>query len=615
MVQGQKTPPSVRREVVRRWRAGETQKAIATAVHLDPGTVKSIINGVAANNGQAWVDARAESSVPGPLQPEAWCPAAVEALADRSGFLFCKRYMGIELSPWQQASWRVMEDLWESPDREFLAENGPPGAGKTTGKIGFAAKRIVLDRAVRVLFISRATSLAERNTMKLRRLLERTSPAVDAAATLSGDFGRFKPAQGGDVWRRNEFVVEQLDGAPIEEKEPTVSAFGFDAEWLGNRIELVLGDDLDSNRSMSNPETVERNRQIFDDELEPRLEGGGLFAITQQRLGVLDFTQHALSKVIVADDDGMSDDLEESSQYRHLVFKAHYEDRCRGLETHRPGAPAWPEGCLLDPRKLTWRDVRKAMNNRRRFAVVYQQADADETDALVSRLWVDGGRGADGVDYPGCWDRDRDSGIVPKGLVAPNLSVVTCDPSPTKFWSIQWWLVNFPTEQRFLLDLVRQSMDANDFLDFNMNDGVYTGLLEEWWQRSADMGSPFSTLIVEANAAQRFLLQYDLFRKWATSRKVSVIPHQTHRNKSDPDFGVQSIGSLYRFGRVRLPGKGMGRTASLKLIDEATRWPSGATDDCVMAQWFMEWNLPRLTPTQRPLMAQRRPSWMLERAG
>jgi hypothetical protein len=398
-------------------------------------------------------------------------------LADRSGFLFCKRYFGIELSPWQQVSWETMEDLWDSPDREFLCENAAPGLGKSTVKVAFAAKRIVLNRAVRVLFISRAQSLAERNTMRLRRALERTSPAVGAMATLSGDFGRFKPSGAGDVWRKHEFVVEQSDGTPIEEKEPTVSSFGFDAEWLGNRLDLMFGDDLDSTRSIRNFETVQVNRQIFDDELEPRLEGGGLMAITQQRLGPFDFSSHALSKQVLFDDDGVSEEVDSEPQYRHLVFKAHYDDRCRGIETHRPGAPPWPEGCLLDPRRLTWRDIRKAMNSRRRFAVVYQQEEADESDALVPRLWVDGGRGSDGVDYPGCWDKNRGLADIPEGLVAPNLSVVTCDPSPTRFWSIQWWLVNAPTEQRFLLDLVRQAMDAPDFLDFNMNEGRLFGVV------------------------------------------------------------------------------------------------------------------------------------------
>lgn len=605
-----------RRRIVKLWQDGNSRSEVARLTGFDRDTVAAVVNNVASNSGQAWIAAAREVDVPAPLALEALCAEAREALEDRSGFLWCKRYWGIELSRWQQIAWEAKEDLFDSPDREFLAENAPPGLGKSTGLVAFASKQVARNRAIRVLFISRAQSLAERNTLRLRRALERTAPAVGAASTLSKDFGRFKPASSGDVWRRNEFVVEQLDGSPVEEKEPTVSAFGFDSEWLGNRLELVLGDDLDSTRSMRNFETVTTNRQVFDDELEPRLEAGGLFVIAQQRLGPFDFTAHALSKSVVVDDDGVSEEVESFKQYRHLVYRAHYDELCRGVESHRVGCDSWPDGCLLDARRLSWRDVRKAMNNDRRFAVVYQQADYDESSALVQRLWVDGGRGSDGVEYPGCWDANRGLGEVPSGLVAPNLSVVSCDPSPTKFWSVQWWLVNEPTEQRFLLDLVRQAMDASDFLDYDVTRGVWTGLLEEWWQRSRDVGHPFTVLIVEANAAQRFMLQYDLFRKWASTRGVNVIPHQTHRNKSDANFGVQSIAPHYRFGRVRLPGKqhgDMGRVASMKLVDEVTKWPEGSTDDCVMAHWFMEWNLPNLMV--RPGVSgrhARRPSWARE---
>ena len=612
----------MRRRVLKMHSAGYTQTAIARELSLDRGTVKAAINLVPSNSGQGWIQAGRDVDLPAARAWESACPEALEALADRTGYLFCKRYFGIELSAWQQVAWSTMEDLWFSPDREFVAENAPPGLGKSTKLVAFAAKRIVLNRAIRVLFISRAQSLAERNTLRLRRSLERTSPMVGAAGVLARDFGRFRPATSGDVWRRNEFTVEQVDGSMVEEKEPTVSAFGFDAEWLGNRLDLVLGDDLDSTRSMRNFETVTTNRQVYDDELEPRLDppkperpelGGGLFLIAQQRLGPHDFTAHALSKRVVVGDDGMSEDLESVAQYSHVIFKAHYDELCRGVETHKIGAPSWPDGCLLDNRRLSWRDVQKGKNNARRFTVVYQQADYDEGSALVQRIWVEGGRGSDGVDYPGCWDRDRGLCEVPVGLVSPNLSVVTCDPSPTRFWSIQHWLVNVPTDQRFLLDLIRQAMDAPDFLDWNMNTRSYTGVLEEWWQRSRDMGYPFTTLIVEANAAQRFMLQYDLFRKWASTRSVNVIPHQTHRNKSDPEFGIQSLAPHYRFGRVRLPGKQFGdsgRTASMKLVDEVTKWPEGSTDDCVLAQWFLEWNLPRLVPAPGPRgRSARRPSW------
>lgn len=625
MVSGARPTAQQRRQVFAFDKDGFNQKTIALKTGLDARTVKAILAGLERDNGDAYLKrASGEEDLPEPKQLPDIDPDALAALDDRSGFLFCKRYMGIELSKFQQMMWESLEDLWESPDREFACVNAPPGLGKSTVYVGFAAKRIARNRAVRFLFISRAHSLAERNVRRLRRLLERTSPAVGGSGTLAQDFGRFKPSDAGEVWRAAEGVVEQLDGTPVEEKEPTFAAFGFDSDWIGNRIDGLLGDDLDSTRSMSNVETVERNRDIFDNELEPRVDpprlepngvyGGGLMCIAQQRLGVWDFSNHALSKQIPAEeDDGLAEDVATIPQYRHLVWKAHYEDRCRGAETHVTGAPAWPDGCLLDPRRLSWRDLRKAMNNTRRFQVVYQQEESDASSGLVQKVWIDGGRDASGEVFPGCWDKDRGLCEIPKGLVEPNLSVVSCDPSPTRFWAIEWWLVNTPTEQRLLLDLHRGLMDAPDFLDWNMNDGCYSGLLEEWWQRSADLGAPFTVLIVESNAAQRFMLQYDLFVKWASRRKVRVIPHQTHRNKSDPEFGLQSIASRYRFGQVRLPGKDgdPGRMASLKLIHEATHYPDVSTDDCLMAQWFLEWNLPHLAHERHDHAPQPRPSWVL----
>ena len=107
---------------------------------------------------------------------------------------------------------------------------------------------------------------------------------------------------------------------------------------------------------------------------------------------------------------------------------------------------------------------------------------------------------------------------------------------------------------------------------------------------------PITHVIVEANAAQRFLLQYDHVRRWIAKEGVEVVPHTTHRNKSDPEFGVDSIRQHFRFGRYRLPYKrdSQGMFLTRRYIEELTNYPHGRTDDMVMATWFFEWQLPRL---------------------
>lgn len=510
---------------------GFSQQKAANLAGFSLSTAKRLEGDPA--NGREYQAAREERKVPDvPVPLSELDPLDAEAMADRSGMRFCKRFFGYTLSPFQSLVWAELEDAYDSGDREYLCLNGPPGLGKSTVFVMFAAKCIVRNRAIRVLFMSRAYSLAVRNTGRLRRALERVSPAVGAETTLSAAFGRFKPRQGGDVWRRDEYVVEQMDGTPIEEKEPTCAAFGFDAEWLGNRIDLLFGDDLDSTRTINNMETVARNREVYDGELEPRLEGGGLFVIGQQRLGPFDFSAHVLSKVILPDDDGSGDEVEGTRMYRHLVYKVHYDELCKGVDTHRQGSPAYPDGCLLDPERMSWRDVRKAMHQDR-FRTVYQQEDQAVTDALVKKVWVDGGMDPEtGEMHLGCWDKDRTTWELPKradgslALDGHKIGVVTVDPSPTKYWSVQAWVYHPQSEQRFLLDLHRERMEAPDFLDWSHHLGGFTGIADDWWKMFGRLGIPLQFVVVERNAAQRFMLQYDHFHRWMQQRGVSVIAHE-----------------------------------------------------------------------------------------
>jgi hypothetical protein len=54
----------------------------------------------------------------------------------------------------------------------------------------------------------------------------------------------------------------------------------------------------------------------------------------------------------------------------------------------------------------------------------------------------------------------------------------------------------------------------------------------------------------------------------------------------------------------------------MKLIEEASTWPNGRYDDCLMAQWFLEFHLPSMTVKPRDQWPrEQRPSWMGQLAG
>jgi len=464
---------------------------------------------------------------------------------------------------------------------------------------------------------------ASRYTQRLRRAFERTIPlsaepedvarglALDAEATLCADFGIFHGGVG-EIWSAEAFIVAQIGGQLIAEKEPTWSAFGMDTGFLGMRYDFVVWDDVVDNLTLRTVDARENQQSWWDDVAEKRLEPGGLMILQGQRMSGDDLYRYALDKKAGWDDGDETDDR----KYFHVAFKAHYVDRCHG--EHGPDSPYYPKGCLLDPRRLPWRELRSEMTNRSaKFQVIYQQEDVDPATVLVKPIWVTGGRDpATGEDCPGCYDDNRDLCELPKGLTGRLLSVATADPSPTKFWSVQWWVVRFGFDgapyERYLMDMERKTMDAPDFLDWNQAEGCFYGLMEEWQQRSVALNHPITTWIVEANAAQRFLLQYDHVRRWKAKWQVGIVPHQTSVRKLDPEFGVQTIASQWRYGRVRLPNKrgGEGRFHQLWLVKEVTSYPEGRTDDCVMAQWFLEWHLPRMSPETSPLPTFKRPSWM-----
>jgi hypothetical protein len=524
-----------------------------------------------------------------------------------------------------------------------------------------------------------------RNSLRSRYLLMpserdlRRGLAVKPTGNLVEDFGRFRSPDRTAQWSRQGLAVEQPGGGRTAEKELTVQAYGFDGDYLGLRPDVSVWDDLVDRKNVANPEVLAATVDLYESQAESRIEPGGVHILQGQRLRARDLYRHALDLTTQddGDDDWEEDDphaaalrrwwgrpgspelergavhlaedwiaentpevtnsseptatsrskgLEEDRtgyKYHHIIFPAHFEQHCRGL--HRKDSPPAlglePGGCLLDPARLTWKELRTIReNNTDRYRITYQQEDVDPAHQLVPDIWVRGGIGDVGVLYEGCFDLTRDLREPP--VLAPGTrahSVVTADPSPTRLWAIQWWLWVPATRTMHLMDCFSGTAEAPALLDWDHDADRFSGILERWHSASSHTPHPIRTLIVEINAAQRFLTQYDHFKRWKRSRSVNLVNHTTGLNKSDSDKGVYALQSEWRHARVRLPAASAeARRATLPLIDEVTRYPDGtATDDQVMAQWFLLWNAERLWANNpNPLPRQWRPSWVgdLDRA-
>ena len=651
MPRGDRVPPKIR-EAYYTLRDVNSRAAAARGAHIDIKTAEAldrIRNEGMAKSGQEIRAERFQKENGDPLTYEELCAGAadenhpeharfVRAKRGWEDFAFFQRtYLGRIAVPWQVEAAQRIVALVDTDEEEWAVINCPPGSGKsTTFTHDIPCWLTVRDRAITGLIGTAIQTNGKLYIQNLEETFERTIPykahphraklgqEIDAEATLAEDFGRFKTDKG--IWAADRFVVAQPDGQATNQKEPTWSCYGRKGGVLGMRYQFVIWDDLVDPDRVENQQLINEDREWYSDIAESRLEPGGTFILQGQRLGPNDLYGYALKMKRMPDQidpDAEEEDIEGTvPKYAHIKYKAHYEELCEG--NHSVSAPPYgePGGCLLFPRRLSWRRLSPIMVERQnRFQVLYQQEELDPEEVLVHKNWVSGEGG-----FIGCWDKDRDHRELPPGIDPKQcLSFVVVDPSPTQYWGITWWLIdpdNVAGAHRYLIDLERRSMGANKFLDFIASANTFVGLAEEWQVRSYELGIPITHWIIERNSAP-FWLQTDMIQQWQRRHGVRLIPHVTSAyNKNSEELGLQAlVPGPWERGLIRLPGKftrdghEKGRAYALKLVEEVTSHPHSHTTDCLITNWIMEFHLPELVKAQHrreldhSVDTSKRPTW------
>ncbi len=584
-----------------------------------------------------------EEDLPEPVAASDLSPEARRALEDFH--YFSTRYFGRVPTPWRKAAADKVLALYETDEKEFAVINCPPGVGKTTlFTHDLSAWLTMRDRNIRGILGSWGMTTAGTYTNRLRTTFERTALApvsdedvrkgieLEPSGILAVDYGRIKPLDNSAPWTANVFEVVPADGRRSANKEPTWAAFGA-GEIVGWRVRYMCFDDLVTIRKLDSEAEQNRMRNWWDSEVEKRIEPGGLLLLEGQRLGANDHYRYALDKVDIDEDDLEVIDLDDlgaekrARKYHQIIYPAHFEEKCKGGNSKEPHhdpktAKPWPEGCLLDPKRLRYRDLmRERLENPSRYETVFQQNDTNPDTVLIPKSWIDGDEAAGS---PGCWDLDRDAWELPP-LSGELITIVSVDPSPTKNWAIHAYAYHPSSETYFLLDLFRGSMTLPEFL-YGESD-IYSGKLEEFRQNFADLGFPLRHCIFEKNVAQRWFTQMPYAKKWQRKHQVTIHDHETHhKNKSDPKYGITMLRPMFQHGQIRLPGRQTqagenprdftGRRNSIKLINELTTYSleygAAGTDDQIMACWMMAHkarSLRAMRPDQFPKLNSFMPSW------
>jgi hypothetical protein len=544
---------------------------------------------------------------------------AQRALTDFAYFRM--RYFGRRSTPWQvKAAYAVLDQIEQARatnTRRFVVMNEPPGSGKSTlFTHDIVCWMIARDRTIRIMIGSRTERQARMYVGRVRRSLERDIPlradsdaveqgrAFDAEATLSDDYGMFKPENRADRWANSEFTVRQTNGIALDDKENTVSAWGMDSGFLGGRFDLVVWDDLVDRKNTKTDESREALMDWWDSEAETRIEPGGVLLLQGQRIAPRDLYRYALDKKV---------DDADTPKYVHVMFKAHDEELCHPDVVHEAITKPWPESCLLDPVRLPWSFLQSnKRNNPKSYALQYQQEDHYGSAGLVREEWITGGVDEDGYPAPGCLDKDRAIGVIPPHLLdGGGFSFVTVDPSPTEWWGVIWWLYDPVTTNRYIVDMWRRRMAPQDFITIDYDTAEFSGLITEIRDASIKARAPITHVVVEINAAQRWLLQQPHVQRWQQATGVTFLPHSTNVNKADPKYGVESIGDLFRQGQIRLPYQTPASREKVSyLVNELLRYP-GDTTDLVMSTWFHTLTVNNVyAPRQAALYRRPVPGWV-----
>lgn len=522
--------------------------------------------------------------------------------------LFAETFLARRPVPWRlDAANRVVEWLNDKSEDTYAVLNMPPRAGKTTLFTldiplwlicGGGVEDPAVGRAIRIMLGHRIEKESKKYVTFIRNVLDFTAPFYcsetkrEAELVLAQAFGRFRPKKTlgeFDLWRDNEFVVAQIGGKSIFQKDRTVSAASREGGFLGTRVDLSVWDDLVTTDTCRNIEAAETINEWWENEAEERIEPGGVNLLVGQRLSNLDLYRFRLDKSL------QNDKGEDLKLYKHIIYPAHNEATCLNGDITE-ACTQWDgrdEGCLLDAHRLPVKKLWQA-RTKDRFRTVYQQEDTNPEDTLIQDAWIYGGTDQEGYPAEGCLDSHRGFHGWPKNKKLIDYACV--DPSAANFWAFEWWAVEVePPYTAYLIWGQRRKMLAGTdqgFLDIDPVTGAHVGWLEEVQKLSGDLGHPIRTWIVEANAAHRYLFGTNAYKTWRRKwPMVHVLDHQTQSNKNDKEYGIRALLPYrYKVGLKRLPYKRGTDTLNYvrTKVAELTKWPYYKTDDTVMADWFGE---------------------------
>lgn len=410
--------------------------------------------------------------------------------------------------------------------------NMPPYHSKSTlVTVWHTVYDICRDPNLRTLLVSKSLPFARTFMHSISEMLTNPELYGDGPNPIL-DWGPFK-SDGQSTWSSEQIYVA---GRTTAEKDPTVAALGVGQQIYGRRADVLKFDDVATLDNQRNPDRVAGMLEWFDKEALSRIGKSGRAIWIGTRVNPGDVYSQLATR----------------AGYKVLRYPCILDD-----ETEQT---LWPEHFPYDQALVHRSEMRPAD-----FQLIYQQVDIPGVGASFTQDMIDMCKDTSRVrgHYDSTWrlfaGLDPAGGNKGSGFTA--FTLIGVDPM---------------TGKRYLVDsLAVKSMKAPQ-----MKDQIL-----DWTDRY-----PLFEWRVESNGVQSQIVQYDMeLVQHLAKRGVRVVPHHTHGNKWDPQFGVESLAPLMETGLVSIPwGNAQSTQAFQPLIEELIAFPMGAVTDRVMSLWFAD---------------------------
>lgn len=423
---------------------------------------------------------------------------------------------------------QIVEAL-EGENPRVLVNLPPYHAKSTLVTVKHTVYQIVKDPNHRTIIISKSLPFARTFLHSIGQLL--SNPELYPGANLIQDWGPFVPDDG--IWNTEQIYVA---GRVTAEKDPTVQVLGALGQIYGRRADTIKCDDIATLENQRNPARVQQMLEWLDKEVSSRIGRRGKLIYVGTRVHPGDVYSW----------------LKDRPGYIVLRYPLVLDDANEQT--------LWPDHFTYDMALAKKSEMKEAD-----FQLVYQNIDIPGLGASFTSEMLDA-----------CKDKDRVNGHYESQwrlLAGLDLAGGSAGSGYTAGVLVG---IDLRTGHRYLVD------------HFNVKSMRAPALKEQifdWTDRY-----PIYEWRVENNGLQANLVQYneEIIRVLA-QRGVRVQGHNTHNNKWDADFGVESMAPLYQQGMVSIPW-GNAPTARhwQQLVDQLVAFPMGMVSDLVMASWFAD---------------------------